>query len=84
MPDVIKPAFHHVTIKTSRLQEMVDWYVTVVGAKVNFQDAHNAWTTNDEANHRIAFLSVPGLGGRSREDPAQRDAPQRLRVRQLR
>ena len=26
MPEVIKPAFHHVTIKTSRLQEMVDWY----------------------------------------------------------
>ena len=50
------------TIKTSHLQEMVDWYVKVIGAKVNFQDAHNAWTTNDEANHRIAFLSVPGLG----------------------
>ncbi len=61
MPDVIRPAFHHVTIKTSHLQDMVDWYVKVVGAKVNFQDAHNAWTTNDEANHRIAFLSVPGL-----------------------
>ncbi len=61
MPDVIRPAFHHVTIKTSHLQEMVDWYVKVVGAKVTFQDANNAWTTNDEANHRVAFLSVPGL-----------------------
>ena len=58
---VIKPAFHHVTIKTSRLQEMVDWYKTLVGVEVNFQDANNAWTTNDEANHRVAFLSVPGL-----------------------
>ena len=65
MQDVIRPAFHHVTIKTSHLQEMVDWYVSVVGAKVNFQDANNAWTSNDEANHRIAFLSVPGL----EEDP---------------
>ena len=58
---VIKPAFHHVTIKTSRLQEMVAWYKTLVGVEVTFQDANNAWTTNDEANHRIAFLSVPGL-----------------------
>lgn len=58
---VIRPAFHHVTIKTSRLPEMVAWYAAVVGAKVNFQDANNAWMTNDEANHRIAFLSVPGL-----------------------
>ena len=58
---VIKPVFHHVTIKTRRLQEMVEWYTVVIGAKVNFQDANNAWMTNDEANHRIAFLSVPGL-----------------------
>ena len=61
MPDIIRPAFHHVTIKTSRLQQMVDWYRTVIGAEVTFQDANNAWTTNDEANHRVAFLSVPGL-----------------------
>ena len=61
MSEVIRPNFHHVTLKTSHLQAMVDWYVKVIGAKVNFQDANNAWTTNDEANHRVAFLSVPGL-----------------------
>ena len=61
MGATIKPAFHHVTIKTSRLGEMVAWYRNVVGAEVNFQDANNAWMTNDEANHRVAFLSVPGL-----------------------
>ena len=69
LSEVIKPAFHHVTIKTSRLQEMVDWYGLVVGTKVTFQDANNAWTTNDAANHRVAFLSVAGAGGRHREVP---------------
>lgn len=59
--NVIRPVFHHVTIKTSCLPDMVAWYAAVVGVKVNFQDANNAWMTNDEANHRIAFLSVPGL-----------------------
>ena len=58
---MIRPKFHHTTIKTRRLQAMVDWYCAVIGAKVNFQDEYNAWTTNDEANHRIAFLSVPAL-----------------------
>ena len=58
---MIRPVLHHVTIKTRRLQEMVDWYRLVVGVEVTFQDANNAWTTNDAANHRIAFLSVPGL-----------------------
>ncbi|WID94970.1 VOC family protein [Bosea vestrisii] len=66
--EIIKPVFHHVTFKTSRLDEMVAWYGTVVGARPNFQDANNAWTTNDEANHRVAFLSAPGLG----DDPDKR------------
>ena len=59
---MIKPKLHHVTIKTSRLDEMIDWYGMVIGAKVNFKDKVAAWTTNDDANHRIAFLAVPGLG----------------------
>ena len=61
MGDVIRPVFHHITIKTSRLQQLVDWYRVVIGAGVTFQDANNAWTTNDEANHRVAFMSVPSL-----------------------
>lgn len=58
---VIKPTLHHVTLKTSRLPEMVAWYATVLGAEVQFQNADNAWMTNDAANHRVAFLSAPGL-----------------------
>ena len=29
----IKPAMHHVTFKTTRLQAMIDWYAAVVGTK---------------------------------------------------
>ena len=58
---MIKPWLHHVTIKTTRLDEMIAWYALVIGAQVNFRDASAAWMSNDGANHRIAFLSVPGL-----------------------
>ena len=58
---MIKPALHHVTMKTSRLDEMIKWYEFVVGAQVQFRDAGAAWMTNDAANHRVAFLAVPGL-----------------------
>jgi hypothetical protein len=34
---MIKPTFHHVNLKTTRLQEMNDWYGVVVGATVNLQ-----------------------------------------------
>jgi len=59
--DVIHPKFHHFNLKTTRLQEMIDWYSLVVGADVLFQDAQGAWMSNDEANHRIALLAFPGF-----------------------
>jgi catechol 2,3-dioxygenase len=58
---MIKPTLHHVTIKTSRLDEMIAWYALVIGAQVQFKNPGAAWMTNDGANHRIAFLAVPGL-----------------------
>jgi catechol 2,3-dioxygenase len=58
---VIHPKFHHVNLKTTRLQEMVDWYSTVVGAEVRFRYELGAWLSNDEANHRIALLAFPNF-----------------------
>jgi catechol-2,3-dioxygenase len=57
----IRPTFHHFNLKTTRLQELIDWYGVVVGAEVTFQDATGAWLTNDAANHRIALLAFPGF-----------------------
>ncbi len=58
---VIHPKFHHVNLKTTRLQEMVDFYCTLVGAEVVFQDQLGAWLSNDDANHRIALLAFPNF-----------------------
>ena len=57
----IRPSLHHVTMKTSRLDEMIEWYGLVLGTQVQFRNEVAAWTSNDEANHRIAFLAMPGL-----------------------
>lgn len=57
----IHPKFHHFNLKTTRLQEMIDFYATLVGAEVIHQDAMGAWMSNDEANHRIAFLAFPNF-----------------------
>jgi catechol 2,3-dioxygenase len=61
MTTVIHPTFHHFNLKTTRLQEMIDWYCALVGAKVRHQDDVGAWLSNDEANHRIALLAFPGF-----------------------
>jgi len=59
MPDVIHPTFHHLNLKTLRLDEMIEWYGTVVGTEVRFRDDTGAWLSNDAANHRVALLSFP-------------------------
>lgn len=56
-----RPVLHHVNLKTTRLQEMVDWYSLTLGMSVNYQFPGGAWLTNDAANHRLAMLAVPGL-----------------------
>lgn len=57
----ITPKFHHFNLKTTRLQELIDWYGAVVGAEVTFRDETGAWLSNDAANHRIALLAFPGF-----------------------
>lgn len=57
----IHPRFHHLNLKTTRLQEMIDWYSVVVGAEVIHRDEVGAWLSNDDANHRIALLAFPNF-----------------------
>jgi catechol 2,3-dioxygenase len=61
--DVIHPMFHHVTLTTTRLPEMIDFYAVLVGAEVIHRDAVGAWLTNDRANQRIALLAAPHVAG---------------------
>jgi catechol-2,3-dioxygenase len=65
---VIHPSFHHVNLKTTRLEEMIEWYSALVGAEVIFQYEMGAWLSNDDANHRIALLAFPNFA-----DDAGRD-----------
>ena len=55
------PVLHHVNLKTTRMQEMIDWYERVVGMEPSWIAPDACWLTNDGANHRLAMLAVPGL-----------------------
>src|SRR3954464_12461170 len=60
---ITRPVLHHVNLKTTRLQEMIDWYATVVGLTTVFQFPGGAWLTNDAANHRLALLTSSQMSG---------------------
>src|SRR6266566_257251 len=56
-----RPTLHHVNLKTTRLQEMIDWYAKAVGMSPTYHFPGGAWLTNDAANHRLALLTSSQL-----------------------
>lgn len=54
------PQLHHATFMTLDVDAMVRWYELVCGLQPVFYSEDAAWLTNDEANHRIALLKLPG------------------------
>ena len=50
--------FVHVVYRTRRFDEMIDWYKTVFGAKVQYQDPALAFLTYDGEHHRFAFANM--------------------------
>jgi catechol-2,3-dioxygenase len=67
-----RPTLHHLGLKTSNLDAMVDWYAKVLGMETNHRTSTHsgaqgaggwkiAWLTNDEANHRITIMALPRL-----------------------
>src|SRR5438067_1409929 len=49
----------HLVLQTNRRDRMVEWYCTVLGAEVLFQNKHIAFISYDDEHHRVAFID-PG------------------------
>jgi catechol 2,3-dioxygenase len=74
---IVHPRLHHLGMTTTDIDAMLLWYRKVLGMTLVHRTSsatgeHGAgpnlmaaWVSNDEANHRLAFVQLPGLG----EDP---------------
>lgn len=59
---IIRPVkLAHVVIKTARYRELIDWYMTVLGAWIQHSDQMATFITYDDEHHRVAFLNMPNL-----------------------
>jgi len=57
----IAPAkFAHVVLKTANYAAMIEWYATVLQARVVFRNEFIAFLTYDDEHHRVAIIKVPG------------------------
>ena len=53
--------FVHVVYRTRRFEQMVGWYQTVFGAKVQHKNPALAFLTYDDEHHRFAFANLDVL-----------------------
>lgn len=52
----------HIVFRTSNFEEMVSWYLKVLGAKIVFKNEILAFIAYDDEHHRVAFVNMPDLG----------------------
>ena len=70
---IIHPRLQHLGMTTANTDTMLDWYRTVLGMSLVHRTSSAtgdqksgpnlmaAWVSNDEANHRLAFVQLPGV-----------------------
>ncbi len=66
---IIKPRLHHWGMRTIKLDEMVDWYMTVCGYEIVLEarqtdvseqsPPQSAYVSNDDEHHRGGFFKLP-------------------------
>jgi catechol 2,3-dioxygenase-like lactoylglutathione lyase family enzyme len=61
----------HVVFQTNRLQDMRDWYCTVLGGHVIYENPRLSFVTYDDEHHRVAFLDFGPLAPRDRHTELQ-------------
>lgn len=50
----------HIVFQTNQVREMRDFYMTILEAKVVFENDSMCFITYDDEHHRLAFMNVPG------------------------
>lgn len=68
MTTTIRPrSFAHVVYRTYRFDQMLQWYVTVFGGHVQYQNPVIAFVTYDYEHHRVALLNLGIIKGDSQD-----------------
>ena len=54
----------HVVYQTNRMAAMRDWYASVLGGHVVYENPHLCFVTYDDEHHRVAFVDFGPLAAR--------------------
>lgn len=62
---IVPTKFAHAVLRTNKFRQMVDWYKTVLMARVVFENEMLAFMTYDDEHHRLAIAAFPGIVDRA-------------------
>jgi catechol-2,3-dioxygenase len=54
----------HVVFQTNRIKELREWYCTVLGGRVIYENPHLSFVSYDDEHHRVAFVDFAPLSAR--------------------
>ena len=57
----------HLVFQTNRIKELRDWYCSVLGGRVVYENPHLSFVTYDDEHHRVAFVDFGPLSPRERD-----------------
>lgn len=63
---IIPTKFAHAVLRTNKFPQMVEWYTTVLNARIVYSNEMLAFMTYDDEHHRLAIAGFPGLVDRPR------------------
>lgn len=53
--------FAHFVLRTANREPLKQWYMTVLNARLIFENEYIAFITYDDEHHRVAFVQIPTL-----------------------
>jgi catechol 2,3-dioxygenase-like lactoylglutathione lyase family enzyme len=59
--------FAHFVLRTGQFERMIEWYRTVLAARIVFRDEMLCFLSYDDEHHRLALINIPGLPPRDPE-----------------
>jgi len=54
----------HVVLRSRRYRDAVAWWVDLLGARIQFENAFITFLTYDDEHHRLAIVNAPDLAAR--------------------
>jgi len=58
---IVPAKFGHIVLRTTDMPRLRDWYLTVLQARIAYQNEQVSFMTYDDEHHRVGIVQLPGL-----------------------